>query len=329
MRHLIQRVGFLLVSIWAAVTINFVLPRLMPGNPAEVLLARYQGRLQPQALHALELQFGLSHKPLLTQYVGYLANLVHGQMGLSISYYPTPVTKVIETSLPWTLGLAGTSTIISVVVGTLLGIYSSWKRGSWLASALPTATTFLAAIPYFWVALLLLYVFGFVLGWFPLAHSYSLSLTPSWNWEFVSNVIYHSILPAVTIVLTSLGGWLVGMRNNMINTLGEDYVVFGEAKGISKRRLMLVYAARNAILPNVTGFAMALGFVVSGALLTEIVFSYPGVGFQLLTAVENEDYPLMQGIFLIIAIAVLLANFAVELLYARLDPRARREGASS
>jgi peptide/nickel transport system permease protein len=239
------------------------------------------------------------------------------------------VTKIIETSLPWTLGLAGTSTVIAVLVGTLLGIYSSWKRGSWIASALPTLTTFLAAIPYFWVALLLLYVFGFVMGWFPLAHAYSLSLNPGWSWPFMMSVLYHSFLPALTIVMTSLGGWLVGMRNNMLNTLGEDYVVFGEAKGIKRGRLMLIYAARNAILPNITGFDMALGFVVSGALLTEIVFSYPGIGFQLLTAVENEDYPLMQGIFLVIAIAVLLANFFVELLYTRLDPRARREGASS
>lgn len=329
MRYFASRLGFFALSLWAAITINFFLPRLMPGNPAEVLIARFQGRINPRVLHAIELQFGLSHQPLWIQYGQYLNHLVHGQLGLSLTYYPVPVTQVIAQSLPWTLGLAGLATVISFTLGTGLGIYIAWRRDSVLDNILPTVTTFTSAIPYFWLALLFLYVFGFVAGWFPLDHAYSDTLTPSLSLSFAMNVIDHGFLPALTIVMSSVGGWLMGMRNNLIQTLGEDYVTFAEARGLSQRRLMLMYAARNAILPNLTGFAMSLGFVVSGALLTEIVFSYPGVGFQLVSAVENQDYPLMQGLFLIIAVAVLTANLLVELLYGRLDPRVRRAGAQS
>lgn len=325
MRFFVQKVGFLLISVWAALTVNFLIPRLMPGSPADAIMAHFQADgapLGPNALQALEQQFGLSHAPIWTQYFGYLGNLVHGQLGTSITYYPMTVTQVIERSLPWTLGLAGTATIVSVLLGTLLGIYAAWHRGTRLDSLLTTVTMFTSAIPYFWIALLLVYIFGFLLHWFPQIHAFS-SLSGPW-WQVAADVLYHAILPGATIVISAIGGWLVGMRNNMIQTLGEDYVTFARARGVEDRRIMLAYAARNAILPNMTGFAMAIGFVVGGALLTEIVFSYPGIGTQLLTAVENQDYPLMQGIFLIIAVAVLLANFLVDLLYGLMDPRARQ-----
>jgi peptide/nickel transport system permease protein len=183
---------------------------------------------------------------------------------------------------------------------------------------------FTAALPYFWLALLFLYFLAYVYHWFPLAHAYSTGLSPRWTFPFVWNVIRHGLLPAGTIVISSVGGWMIGMRNNMIQTLGEDYITFAEARGLKRWRLMFQYAGRNAILPSLTSFAMSLGFVVGGALLTEMVFSYPGVGLQLLVAVQNEDYPLMQGLFLIIALAVLIANFIVEMLYGRLDPRTRQ-----
>lgn len=325
MKFVAQRFLFLLLSVWAAITINFFLPRMMPGNPAEVMLARYQGKLNPQSLHALAVQFGISHQPLWIQYGSYLTNLLHGNLGVSVSYYPTPVTTVIAQSFPWTLGLAGSATVISVVVGTWLGIISAWRRGTIIDNILPIATTVSSSIPYFWMALLLLYIFGFLLGWFPLGHAYSTITVPSWSAGFIGNLLSHAILPLSTILISSLGGWLMSMRNNMLHILDDDFMTFGEARGLSSKRLTYIYAARNAILPNLTGFSMALGFVVSGALLTEIVFSYPGLGYQLFTAVENEDYPLMQGLFLIIALAVLLANFITELIYARLDPRVRGE----
>lgn len=323
MRFFLKRLGFLLLSLWAAATINFVLPRLMPGNPAILMIGRFKGQISATALHALELQFGVTHTPLWQQYLVYLSNLFHGHLGISLTYYPVPVSKIIEESLPWTLGLMGVATVMSVFLGILLGIFTAWHRGSKWDAALPILSTFTAALPYFWLGLIMLYVLGYLWHVFPIAHAYSTSLTPSFTFGFISNMLYHAILPALTIVISSIGGWLLGMRNNMIQTLGEDYVLFGEARGLSPRRLMFQYAARNAILPSMTGFAMAIGFVVGGALLTEIVFSYPGLGYQLLAAVQNEDYPLMQGLFLIIAFAVLLANFVVDMLYGKLDPRTR------
>lgn len=323
MRFFRQRLGFLVLSLWAAATINFVLPRMMPGNPAILMIGRFKGQLSARALHALELQFGVTHKPLWDQYLIYLNNLLHGKLGISLTYYPVPVSKIIAESLPWTLGLVGVATVMSVVIGLTLGVYTAWHRGGKWDAILPIMATFTAALPYFWLGLILLFVLGYLWHWFPLAHAYSSSLTPSFTWGFISNMLYHAVLPAITIVISSMGGWLLGMRNNMIQTLGEDYVLFGEARGLPQRRLMVHYAARNAILPSMTGFAMAIGFVVGGALLTEIVFSYPGIGYQLLAAVQNEDYPLMQGIFLIIAFSVLVTNFFVEMLYGKLDPRTR------
>lgn len=325
MRHLLRRIVFYLVALWAAVTLNFIIPRLAPGDPAAALIGRFQGRIDPRALQALEIAFGISHASLLTQYFQYLNNLLHGDLGLSITYFPTPVSTVIAQDLPWTLGLVGTAAIISFIIGTLLGIVIAWKRGSFLDSALPPIMTFISAIPYFWFALIILYVFGFVFGWFPLNGGYDTTIDVGFTPDYLVSVLQHAFLPAVTIVVGSMAGWMLGMRNTMITTLSEDYVLMAKAKGLPERRVMLAYAARNAILPNVTGFALALGFVVGGALLTEIVFSYPGIGFALLQAVQNSDFALLQGIFLIIAIAVLAANFLADLIYVALDPRVRQE----
>jgi peptide/nickel transport system permease protein len=326
MRHLLRRIGFYLVALWASATLNFLIPRLAPGNPAQTLMARLHGRLTPQAQHALEILFGINHDPLWAQYLQYLNNLLHGNLGVSITYFPTPVSEVIAQEIPWTLMLVGIALVISFVLGTLLGVIVAWRRGSRLDAILSPLFTFLSAIPYFWLALILLYVLGFLLNWFPINGGYDTDNTvPGLTPDFVLSAILHGILPAFTIVISSIAGWLLGMRNAMITTLSEDYVLMAEAKGLSSRRVMLVYAARNAILPNITSFALSLGFVVSGALLTEIVFSYPGIGYALLEAVTNLDYALLQGIFLIIALAVLAANFLADLLYVALDPRVRLE----
>ena len=323
MKHLLRRLGFYLVALWASITINFIIPRMAPGNPAGALMARFQGRITPQEIHALELQFGISHDPLWIQYFQYLVKLFHGDLGISFLYFPTPVSTVLAQELPWTLTLVGTSVLISFTLGTLIGVLIAWKRGSFLDSVLPPFLTFFSAIPYFWLALVALYLLAYTLNWFPLNGGYSTSVTIGWNSDFLLSALYHSLLPGLTIVLASIAGWMLGMRNAMITTLTEDYVLMAEAKGLSQRRVMLSYAARNAILPNVTGFALSLGFVVGGSLLTEIVFSYPGIGFALLQAAQSSDYPLLQGIFLLIALAVLGANFISELVYALLDPRVR------
>lgn len=323
MKYLLRRIGFYLLAIWVAITVNFVIPRLAPGNPATALMARFRGQLNPEALHSLELQFGINHDPLWVQYWQYLVQLLHGNLGVSFTYFPTPVSTVIGQEIPWTLTLVGVSLVISFIVGTFLGVVAAWRRGSFVDSFLLPLLSFMGAIPYFWLALVFLYVLGFQLHWFPLNGGYDTAIPVGWSSDFLATVISHGLLPAGTIVLASLGGWMLGMRNAMITTLSEDYVVMAQAKGLKDSRVMLIYAARNAILPNVTGFAIALGFVVGGALLTEIVFSYPGIGFALYQAVLNNDYPLLQGIFLLIALAVLIANFLADLAYGVLDPRVR------
>lgn len=324
MRYLLRRIGLYLVALWAALTINFFIPRLAPGNPAQVFLARLQGKgnITPQSLHAIELAFGISNQSLWQQYVQYLGQLLHGNLGISITYFPTPVSAIIAQDLPWTLVLVGTATIISVVIGTLLGVITAWKRGG-VVDVLPPTFTFIAAIPYFWLALIAVFVFAFTLNWFPISGGYGNSVTPGLSLDFLGNAFYHAILPALTIVIGSISGWLLGMRNAMVTTLSEDYVLMAEAKGLTTRRVMFTYAARNALLPNLTGFALSLGFVVGGALVTEMVFNYPGIGFALFNAIENSDYALIQGIFLIIVAAVLVANFIADFLYTLLDPRVR------
>lgn len=323
MRHLLRRISFYLVALWASVTINFIIPRLAPGDPAGALMARFQGRMSPQAITALQLQFGISHDPLWIQYFQYLSNLLHGDLGTSFTYIPTPVSTVLAQEVPWTLALIGMSVIISFVLGSLIGVLIAWRRGSFLDSILPPFLTFFSAIPYFWLALIMLYILAYTLNWFPLNGGYDTSVTVGPTLDFLVSAISHGILPALTIVLASIAGWMLGMRNSMITTLTEDYVLLAQAKGLSEFRVMLSYAARNAILPNVTGFALSLGFVVGGSLLTETVFSYPGIGFALLQAAQNSDYPLLQGIFLLIALAVLGANFVADLVYVLLDPRVR------
>jgi peptide/nickel transport system permease protein len=327
MRYLRRKLLFYLVAAWAAVTMNFLIPRLIKGDPVSAFISRTQNStpMPSSARRALELQFGVSHDPLWVQYWHYLVNLAHGELGVSINYYPAPVTQVIRQALPWTLVMVGIATIISALLGITLGMIAGWRRGTWLDGLIP-ATTFLHAIPYFWLALVLVYVFGSLLGWLPLNLGYSYDTTIGWNGDFILSAIRHAILPAVSIVVASIAGWMLGMRNMMVSTMGEDYVLTAEAKGLRPRRVMLAYAARNAVLPSVAGFAVALGFVVGGALVTEIVFSYPGIGTNLLQAVNNSDYPLMQGLFLVISLTVLGANFIVDLLYAVIDPRTRQTG---
>ena len=325
MRYVARKALFYLVAVWAAMTLNFFIPRLIKGDPVSAIMARTAGAgpPAPEARHALELQFGVSHDPLWRQYLGYLKNVVTGNFGPSVTYYPTPVSAVLKQALPWTVTMVGLATIMAVVLGITLGMLAGWRRGSWLDALVPS-TAFLQAIPFFWLALVLLYLLGQLAGMFPLNSGYSYNTIIGWNWPFIQSAVYHAALPALAIVIGSIAGWMLGMRNMMVSTMAEDYVVTAEAKGLKPRRIMVAYAARNAVLPSVAGFAISLGFVVNGSIVTEIVFSYPGIGTNLVAAVQNSDYPLMQGIFLVIALAVLGANFIVDLLYAVIDPRTRQ-----
>ncbi|MGB9111347.1 MAG: ABC transporter permease [Acidimicrobiales bacterium] len=326
MRFLARRLGFYIITAWVAITINFFIPRLMPGNPVELVFNRVRRQISPAALRAFTIAFGIdNHQGLVSQYFSYLDQVLHGNLGTSITFFPSPVSTVIRGALPWTLALVGISTVLSFLIGTLLGIFAATRRGTWVDGLLPVSS-FLSAMPYFWMGLIVLTVFAVDLGWFPLSSGYSPTTNIGFTWGFISDALYHGVLPALTIVLSSIAGWLLGMRNVMMSTLGEDYVLLAEAKGLPQHRVNFTYAARNAILPNMAGFALSLGFIVSGALLTEVVFSYPGIGYVLFEAVENEDYPLMQGIFLMITILVLLANLLADVVYATMDPRTREAG---
>lgn len=329
MRHLLRRVGFYLVALWAAVTINFIIPRLMPGDPAEAYIAKLQTQqVTREQINAIRELFGVNPNiPLWRQYLDYLTSLLHGNLGIATSQFPSPVIDILRQSLPWTIGLVGAAVILSFLIGTLIGMVIAWRRGSWYDTMVPPILTFLSAVPYFWMALGLIYIFGVGLNWFPTDSGYDVfSVTPGWSSDFILSVVQHAILPVITLVIGSLAGWVLTMRNTMITTLSEDYVLMAQAKGLSERRVMFNYAARNAILPSITSFSISLGLVVSGSLLTEIVFNYPGIGFALYKGVQGDDYALVEGCFLVIALAVLIANFLSDLVYTFLDPRVRRGG---
>jgi peptide/nickel transport system permease protein len=326
MLFIVRRLGFYLVAAWVAITVNFAIPRVMPGNAVDTMLSKFP-TLDASSLRALEAEFGThTHGSLISQYFSYLGDLAHGNLGVSVSQYPANVTTIIGQTLPWTVILVGTATIISFALGTLLGVFSAWRRGGWFDRSLP-GFTFLQATPYFFLALIVIQLFALDWHLFPFGQGYALGLQPGFNWPFISSAVSHSILPALTIILTSIGGWMLQTRNVMLTTISEDYVLVAQAKGLSPRRVVFSYAARNAILPNIAGFALSLGFVVAGALVMEIVFSYPGIGLTLYNAVTSNDYPLLQGIFLVISLAVLTASLIADLIYVVADPRVRSRAA--
>ena len=324
MIFLLRRLGLYLIAAWSVISLNFFIPRLMPGDPVAALFARFKGKLRPEAMEALKKTLGLSDEPLWSQYLDYLQQLFAGDFGISIAFHPTPVVEVMSAGFVWTLGLSGVSVILSFIVGTFLGAYSAWKQGGHFDTLVPAAVSFLGAFPYFWLAMLLLYLFGLQLELFPLGMAYGPYVEPGWSWAFIRDLIAHGFLPCLTVVITSLGGWLFVMRNTMISVMGSEYVCLAHAKGLPRHRILTHYAMRNALLPSLTSFGMALGFIVSGSLLTEVVFSYPGQGYLLVKAVLSQDFPLMQGLFLVITLSVLLANLLVDTLYLVLDPRTRR-----
>ncbi|HEX8918903.1 MAG TPA: ABC transporter permease, partial [Chloroflexota bacterium] len=253
-------------------------------------------------------------------------NLLHFNFGTSFSHYPVSVSTVIAQDLPWTLLLVGMGIVISFTFGTLSGIFAAWRRGSRFDNTMPAILLFIQAFPSFYISLTVVFFVALRLGWFPLGHAYSFNTTIGLTPAFIGSVLYHAVLPTFVLVIVTLGGWALGMRNNMVASLGEEYITMAESKGLHGRRVMLNYAARNAILPQVTSFALALGFVVSGQILIEYVFSYPGVGYDLVQAASQEDYPLLQGLLFFIVVAVLIANLITDLIYVKLDPRVAAEG---
>lgn len=334
MRFYARRIVFYLVTLWAAISLNFLLPRLLPGDPAAIMLGKLRrangGRpLSEETVQTITSILGAEKgTSLWDQYLAYWGRLLQGDLGVSSTRYPAPVGELIASALPWTVILVGVATLISFVLGIVGGAWVGWRRGTWLDHLVPV-TTVLQSIPYFWLALVLVAVFAVQLGLLPIIGGYDVfefPAGPEWSWSFLGSAVVHAILPATTIVLSSVGGWLLGMRNMMVSTMSEDYVVTAEAKGLTPRRIRTRYAARNAAIPSLAGFGIALGFVVAGSIVMEQVFSYPGIGKLMIQAVQGLDYALMQGVFLVITLTVLAANFAMELVYGFIDPRARHRG---
>lgn len=328
MRFILRRVGMFLFTLWAALTLNFFIPRFMPGNPLQYMIARSRGKISPQALSDMLASFGYKQNAnWADQYFSYLGNMLSGNWGVSLTVSPgASIRSMIFAALPWTLGLIGLTTVLAFLLGTLIGIVAGWRRGGIIDSWLPTTFVITSALPFFVVGMVLIEVFSVTNHWLPNDYTADNTIVPGFSPGYVGSVLQHAILPAASLLITAVGGWILTMRNNMITTLAEDYIRMGRAKGLPSRKIMLGYAARNAILPNLSGFAMSLGFVLSGAILVEWVFNYQGVGYYLLDAVDSADYPLMQALFMLYTVAVLVAILISDFLMMRLDPRARAKG---
>lgn len=330
--YLVRRLIQFVIVLWGAATLNFILPRLAPGNPVrERLLSAlatggYQQAGIEEMVRAYNEQFGLD-KPLYIQYLLYLQAALQLDFGYSIASYPAKVLNLIMAALPWTISLLLVSTLISFVLGTLLGALMAWPRSPRFVRHLVLPMMALSAIPYYLLGLVLVYSLGILVPMFPISGGYAIGSLPNLSWAFIQDAIYHSILPALSIVLSAAGFWAIGMRGMMVTTEGEDYVVYAEAKGIPERGIFLHYALRNAILPQLTSLALSLGTVVSGAVVVEIVFGYPGVGSLLFQAIRSLDYFVIYGVVFMTVLAIAIATLALDLTYPLVDPRISYRGA--
>jgi ABC-type dipeptide/oligopeptide/nickel transport system permease component len=315
--YVIKRGFFALVTVFVAITINFFLFRVLPGT-AVTDLSRVP-HASPQLKHALTVEFGLD-KPKWEQYLIYLKNLLHGNMGVSFAYQQ-PVSHLLFNDLKNTLPMVTVGTVAAIVVGVVTGVLSAWRRGSVPDHVSTNAAIFAYAFPTQWLGLMLLIIFAGTLPAGGMSNPFLFGAEPFW--QHLADVGQHMILPAATLMLTAYGSYTLVVRSSMLETLGEDYVLTARAKGLPPRRVVRRHAFRNALLPVVTLVALDLGYIVGGALLIEVIFSWPGIGLAMYDAIGQRDYPMLQGGFLILTVAVIFLNFAADLLYFRLDPRIR------
>jgi peptide/nickel transport system permease protein len=324
--YLAKRFGVFLLIIWLAATLNFFLPRLSGQDPIRATLlqqAQLGGYVQAgieAMVKEYEQRFGLD-KPLWRQYLTYLSDVSRLNFNYSIANYPRTVDEIIAEAVPWTVGLLGMTTLLSFTIGTFLGALLAWPRAPrWMAWLMPPLWA-LHAIPFFLLGLILMYLLAFQIKLFPMIGGYTAGSFPGLTLEFVWDVIMHSLLPAMSIVLVATGGWALAMRGMMVTTQGEDYVTFAEAKGLKSRTIFLRYCIRNAILPQTTALALALGQILSGAVLVEVIFNYPGIGTLLFRAIKENDHFLIQGIVFLVIVALGLTTLILDVLYPWLDPR--------
>jgi peptide/nickel transport system permease protein len=323
--YLFRRVAMFLLTIWLGATIIFIVPRLAPGDPIAAMVSRLtaqMGRVEnsDQLIQAWRARFGLD-APIHIQYLRFLRNAATFNLGYSLASFPSEVEDLARDAIPWTIGLLTMTTVISFVAGNTIGALLAWRGTPRLVrNILPLSLTF-TSIPFFMLAILLIYVFAFGLHWFPVSGAYGRGQQVGLTWSFIRSVIYHGTLPACSIVIASMGFWALGMRGMMITTQGEDYLILARAKGLGPGRVFWRYAVRNAILPQVTALALAMGGLVGGSTLVEYLFAYPGMGYLLYLGIVNSDYSLIQGIVFILIVATALAALIIDLLYPFLDPR--------
>lgn len=325
-RYLGRKVLWYLGVLIIALLLNFLLPRLIPGNPVDALVAQMSrgGGASGEALQRVYenymREFGLD-QPMWRQFLTYLGNLLHGNLGTSFGQYPASVNSLVGQALPWSLALQVPAILVGWIVGNILGAVAAF-RGGWFDRGVFVSSLFLTSIPYYCLAILLLFVFGVQLGMFPVGGAYSFGFSPALSLEFLGDAVTYFWLPFWSLVLVFIGGQAVGMRSMAIYELGADYVNYGRGLGLSDNKITR-YIFRNAMLPQITGLALSIGGLVTGALVTELVFSYPGMGTLLFTAIGTNDYPVISSVTLIITVAVLAANFAVDILNGFIDPRIR------
>jgi len=324
-RYITFRLLIFALIIWVAASLNFLLPRLVPGDPITAMLNRLeeQGMAvenRPELIAAYKQRFGLDQS-LPVQYVRYLAAMLRLDFGYSITAFPATVSSIIAQSLPWTIGLLMVTTVLAFTIGIGLGALFMWRGTPLLLRLMTWFLIIIASLPYYLVAIVLLFLLGFTLRWLPVTSASLVNQVSTFEWTTLLKIIQHSLLPALSILLAAVGSWALGMRAMMITVQGEDYITLARAKGLSERRIMLGYAMRNALLPQVTALGISLATVVSGATLVEVVFLYPGIGRALLSATNNLDFPLIQGITFILVVSVAIGVLLIDLIYPLLDPR--------
>jgi len=324
-RYLVQRLITYFLTTLAALAINFLVPRLSPGNPIGQVLSMMRDLGVTvggeELIEEYEKMFGLKGD-WFTQFICYIREILRGNLGYSISNFPARVDTMIARALPWTIGLLSVTAALSWIIGTIIGAISGWRGEKSIFSKIFTPIALiLYTIPYYILAMILVFFLAYTIPIFPICGAYSPGMRPSLSLSFILDVIRHSTLPALSIVLSSLGWWYLSMRSMMVTIRGEDFILMAEAKGLTRRRILWKYAFRNALLPQVTGLALSLGNIVGGALLTEVVFSYPGMGWLLYTAIMSADYPVIQGITLVITLSVCTATFLLDFIYPLIDPR--------
>jgi peptide/nickel transport system permease protein len=328
--YVARRFGIMLLVIVLAVSINFALPRMMPGDPIQAQLSQLMasgggGGDVSAMVESYQQRFGLD-QPILNQYLAYWQSIFRLDLGYSLINYPEKVNTAILNGLPWTLGLLGFATLVSFTLGTLLGGVIGWPRTPRVLRNFGSSIVLLSSIPYFLIGMILLYVFAIALRWFPAGGGMPFGLNGGFDFDTIRGVIWHGTLPALSIILAETGAWAIGMRGMLVSVLGEDYITLAEAKGNKPKRILVRYGMRNALLPQLTRLALALGHIVSGAILVEVIFSYPGIGFRLYQAIQTKDYFVLQGIVLLLSVSIAVAMFILDLIYPLIDPRITAKG---